>query len=52
MTRTTATKKDVICLYCNSKKGIKFVAIPYVFRYLSQELAAMGIRITLTVDQK
>ncbi|KAL6045372.1 DNA-directed RNA polymerase subunit beta [Balamuthia mandrillaris] len=42
--------KQAYCTFCDSKKGIEVVAIPYVFRYLVVELAAMNIRVTLKVN--
>ncbi|XP_068648469.1 DNA-directed RNA polymerase I subunit 2 [Aristolochia californica] len=41
-----ATKK-VICHACKTSKGMETVALPYVFRYLAAELAAMNIKMTL-----
>eukprot|EP01147_Barroeca_monosierra_P009559 gene9559-1788_t len=37
------------CLNCNSNKAVR-VRIPYVFRYLSAELAGMNIRLNLDVE--
>ncbi|KAG5182121.1 DNA-directed RNA polymerase I complex subunit Rpa2 p [Tribonema minus] len=34
---------------CQDKGQIESVAMPYVFRYLANELAGMGIKLTLTV---
>ncbi|KAK7841248.1 dna-directed rna polymerase i subunit 2 [Quercus suber] len=39
--------KKVICHACQSSKGMETVAMPYVFRYLAAELAAMNIKMTL-----
>ncbi|CAM6092481.1 unnamed protein product [Calypogeia fissa] len=39
----------VICRVCNSSRDIENVALPFVFRYLAAELAAMNIKLTLTV---
>jgi len=37
------------CLQCKSIKDIKELTIPYVFRYLVAELAAMNIRVNIDV---
>jgi len=39
----------VMCRSCDSKDGITAITIPYVFRYLVNELAAMNIRITMNI---
>ena len=39
----------VSCKFCESSLGIEAVTLPYVFRYLTNELAAMNIRVTLDV---
>lgn len=44
-----ATKK-VICHACKTSKGMETVAMPYVFRYLAAELAAMNIKMTLQLS--
>lgn len=36
-----------MCVACQSSKGMETVAMPYVFRYLAAELAAMNIKMTL-----
>ncbi|GAX83529.1 hypothetical protein CEUSTIGMA_g10954.t1 [Chlamydomonas eustigma] len=42
----------VICPVCdNSSKHIERVAMPYVFKYLATELAAMNIKVCLEVGQ-
>ena len=38
-----------ICSQCKSSKSVKAIYLPYVFRYLANELAGMGIKITLTL---
>jgi len=43
------TSGGVKCKNCDSNKGITLVAIPYVYNYLANELAAMNIRMTLDV---
>ncbi|XP_015878970.3 DNA-directed RNA polymerase I subunit 2 [Ziziphus jujuba] len=42
--------KKVTCHFCQSSKGMETVAMPYVFRYLAAELAAMNIKMTLKVS--
>jgi DNA-directed RNA polymerase I subunit RPA2 len=39
--------KKVICHACQTSKGMETVAMPYIFRYLAAELAAMNIKMTL-----
>lgn len=40
----------VVCRMCdNSSTGIERVAMPYVFRYLAAELAAMNIKVTVGI---
>ncbi|PKI68716.1 hypothetical protein CRG98_010773 [Punica granatum] len=39
--------KKVMCHACQMSKGMEKVAMPYVFRYLAAELAAMNIKMTL-----
>ncbi|RDY14792.1 DNA-directed RNA polymerase I subunit 2, partial [Mucuna pruriens] len=39
--------KKVTCHACQTSKGMETVAMPYVFRYLAAELAAMNIKMTL-----
>uniref|UniRef100_A0A2P2LTZ0 DNA-directed RNA polymerase n=1 Tax=Rhizophora mucronata TaxID=61149 RepID=A0A2P2LTZ0_RHIMU len=39
--------KKVACHSCQTSKGMETVAMPYVFRYLAAELAAMNIKMTL-----
>ena len=40
-------RRRVTCQVCRSGKGISKVAMPYVFKYLAAELAAMNIKVTL-----
>ena len=42
--------KKVICIACQTSKGMETVAMPYVFRYLAAELAAMNIKMTLQLS--
>jgi DNA-directed RNA polymerase I subunit RPA2 len=40
----------VVCRLCDgSGAGIERVAVPYVFKYLAAELAAMNIKLTVGV---
>jgi DNA-directed RNA polymerase I subunit RPA2 len=40
----------VVCRICETGKSIERVALPYVFKYLVTELAAMNIRCSLTLQ--
>lgn len=42
--------RKVTCHFCQSSKGMETVAMPYVFRYLAAELAAMNIKMTLQLS--
>ncbi|XP_057807628.1 DNA-directed RNA polymerase I subunit 2 [Salvia miltiorrhiza] len=42
--------KKVTCVSCRTSKGMETVAMPYVFRYLAAELAAMNIKMTLQLS--
>lgn len=42
--------KKAICRYCRTGKGIERVAMPFAFRYLTAELAAMNIKLTLKIS--
>ncbi|CAL0303647.1 unnamed protein product [Lupinus luteus] len=42
--------KKVMCHACKTSKGMETVAMPYVFRYLAAELAAMNIKMTLKLN--
>lgn len=42
--------KKVFCTACQTSKGMETVAMPYVFRYLAAELAAMNIKMTLQLS--
>lgn len=39
----------IVCRNCETSKTVATIAIPYVFMYLANELAAMNIKITLDV---
>ncbi|XP_012068704.1 DNA-directed RNA polymerase I subunit 2 isoform X1 [Jatropha curcas] len=42
--------KKVACHACQTSKGMETVAMPYVFRYLAAELAAMNIKMTVQLS--
>lgn len=42
--------KRVTCHACKTSKGMETVAMPYVFKYLAAELAAMNIKMTLELS--
>lgn len=44
------TPKKVTCHACQTSKGMETVAMPYVFRYLAAELAAMNIKMTIQLS--
>lgn len=44
--------KKVTCVACRSSKGMETVAMPYVFKYLAAELAAMNIKMTLKLSNE
>ena len=48
---STAADKRVVCRTCDTAKGVEKVALPYVFKYLAAELAAMNIRVMLTLSE-
>lgn len=41
---------QITCRVCETGKYLEKVALPYVFRFLSTELAAMNIKCTLSVE--
>lgn len=43
------TQMQQTCFACKTAEFVRPVYLPYVFRYLSNELAAMGIKLTLEV---
>ncbi|KAJ1930203.1 hypothetical protein IWQ60_000528 [Tieghemiomyces parasiticus] len=47
---TGNSRLEVVCKTCQTSEGIRLVAIPYVFKYLSSELACMNIRMAVKVD--
>lgn len=44
--------KKVTCHACQTNKGMETIAMPYVFRYLAAELAAMNIKMTLKLNNR
>jgi len=46
----SAALGKVVCRVCNTGSGIEKVALPFVFKYLASELAAMNIRIGLEIS--
>ncbi len=44
-----ACSSKIVCRVCNSGSGIEHVTLPFVFKYLAAELAAMNVRVGLTV---
>lgn len=44
--------KKVFCHACQTSKGMETVAMPYVFRYLAAELAAMNIKVSLQLSNE
>jgi len=43
------SERNIYCRLCDSNIGIEAIAIPFVFRYLAAELAAMNIRCDLSI---
>jgi len=41
--------QETICKNCNQKNTCVKVAIPYVIRYLTNELSAMNIKLTFSL---
>jgi DNA-directed RNA polymerase I subunit RPA2 len=50
LTRGKGQRKQ-FCHTCQSDKGVRAIQMPYVFRYLTNELAGMGIRLNLTLSE-
>ena len=42
-------KKGLICRQCNTGQNVKKVGIPFVMRYLANELAAMNIKLSFSI---
>ncbi|ONM05443.1 DNA-directed RNA polymerase I subunit 2 [Zea mays] len=49
---TVRPAKNFACQACKTSKGMETVAMPYVFRYLAAELAAMNIKLELRLSNK
>lgn len=49
--RLNRTRRMPVCRSCGSGDGVVAIAMPYVFRYLANELAAMNVRVQLEVGQ-
>jgi len=49
---TVRPAKNLSCHACKTSKGMETVAMPYVFRYLAAELAAMNIKLELRLSNK
>ncbi|TVU01565.1 hypothetical protein EJB05_52972, partial [Eragrostis curvula] len=49
---TVRPQKNFACQACKTSKGMETVAMPYVFRYLAAELAAMNIKLELRLSNK
>ena len=47
---TLKPQKNFACQACQTNKGMETVAMPYVFRYLAAELAAMNIKLDLRLS--
>lgn len=45
-----AGQRPTTCRVCGTGRGVVRVAMPYVFRYLAAELAAMNVKLTLVCD--
>ena len=45
-----SSQSKAVCRACGGGKA-KPVALPYVFRYLANELAAMNIKLSLTLKE-
>jgi len=42
-------QRNFVCQLCKSSDNVQVIAVPYVFKYLVVELAAMSIRVDLKV---
>uniref|UniRef100_A0A0D9XL29 DNA-directed RNA polymerase n=1 Tax=Leersia perrieri TaxID=77586 RepID=A0A0D9XL29_9ORYZ len=49
---TIKPPKNFACQACKTSKGMETVAMPYVFRYLAAELAAMNIKMELRLSNR
>jgi DNA-directed RNA polymerase I subunit RPA2 len=50
-TNAYRNKFTQFCSTCNSSDGVKPIMLPYVYRYLVNELAGMGVKLKLTIDE-
>ena len=44
--------RQAVCRFCQSPDGIETIAIPFVFLFLMNELAAMNIRVSIDLEGK
>lgn len=44
---SVVAKPKIVCRMCETNQGISLIAVPYVFRYLTNELLSMNVRLTL-----
>ncbi|KAL5224278.1 hypothetical protein ABZP36_010917 [Zizania latifolia] len=49
---TVRPPKNFACQACKTSRGMETVAMPYVFRYLAAELAAMNIKMELRLSNR
>ncbi|EEC67242.1 hypothetical protein OsI_34174 [Oryza sativa Indica Group] len=49
---TVKPPKNFACQACKTSRGMETVAMPYVFRYLASELAAMNIKLELRLSNR
>ncbi|KQJ97293.1 DNA-directed RNA polymerase I subunit 2 [Brachypodium distachyon] len=50
--QTVKPPKNLACQACQTNKGMETVAMPYVFRYLAAELAAMNVKLDLRLSNR
>ncbi|PKA48040.1 DNA-directed RNA polymerase II subunit RPB2 [Apostasia shenzhenica] len=48
--RSGSSEKNATCVYCKSSKRMETVAMPYVFRFLAAELAAMNVKLDIRLS--
>jgi DNA-directed RNA polymerase I subunit RPA2 len=49
--RMKGGQRKQYCHSCQSERGVRALQMPYVFRYLTNELAGMGIRLSLKLSE-
>ncbi|EPS62433.1 hypothetical protein M569_12357, partial [Genlisea aurea] len=49
---SSRNRRKVTCVACKTSKGMETVSMPYVFRYLAAELAAMNVKMTLQMSNE